>query len=104
MPVMAIPENLRPTWDRLYAEVFRLYAECDVYLQIYRHSERRIALLNEASGDVFGFVQRMILDKVQLTLAKLNDPSETKRHKNLTLNTLVDGLRQVKHPMSHSFI
>lgn len=76
------------------AEVSKLHMYWHIYRQLYAHSDRRIALLNETGSLVFYVLQHLLLDEVTLAVCRLTDPAMTGRRENHSLERLVVGVRE----------
>lgn len=104
MPCMAIPSEIKRAWLRVYGEVISVHADWAVFLQLYGHSPERIKLLNEVAWHFFGVVQMTLLGNIQLTLAKLNDRPRIAGNETLTLNTLMNELKELKPSLDAMFL
>lgn len=68
-----MPPQVKEVFEFLKNEVTWLYARWIVFEQLYRKSDLRLELLNEAGSSFFRMLQLMMYDDMQLALAKLTD-------------------------------
>ena len=92
---MSVPVEISESWEFVHAEVVWLHGRWIVYRQLFGTNSERIDLTNWAAPTFFGFIQRVLVNDVQLTLAKLADPAKTQGRENATLESLVTLLEQV---------
>lgn len=84
-------------WQAIDYEVMWLHGRWSIYRQLYGTNEGRIEILNHSAGTFASMLQDVLLDDVQLGLAKLGDPA-TSRIKggtvvaNLTLENLCQSV------------
>lgn len=84
---LEIPE-LDEIWLPLDNEITWLHAKWLIYKQLYGTDEKRIAILDKAASNFFHIIQHTLLNDIQLSIAKLNDPDKTKGNSNLSIHTL----------------
>lgn len=88
---LGVPE-IDDVWRAIDYEVSWLHGRWAIYRQIYGTSEARIDILNRSAGTFAHMLQDVLLDDVQLGLAKLGDPAITHIKgvvlENLTLSNL----------------
>jgi len=58
------------------------------YRQLYARSPKRIELLNQTAGHLFGLIQEILLEDVVLHLARLSERGQTAGRENLSLRRL----------------
>jgi len=79
-------------WRAIDYEVTWLHGRWAIYRQLYGTSEARVNVLNRSAGTFAHVLQDVLLDDVQLGLAKLGDPATTRIQgatvENLTLRNL----------------
>ncbi len=86
---MPIPSEISEIWEFLNSEITWLHGRWNVYRQIYGTNPERIELINWAAPTFFFFIERVLINDVQLTLIKLADPARTCGRDNATLEALV---------------
>lgn len=86
------PSDVSELWSELDYEVTWLHGRWQIYKQLFGTSEERVEILNRSAGTFALVLQDLLLDDVQLGLAKLGDAAETGRFKNLTVTALVQVL------------
>jgi len=88
---LGVPE-IDDVWRSIDYEVSWLHGRWAIYRQLYGTSEARIDMLNRSAGTFAHMLQDVLLDDVQLGLAKLGDPATTRVKgaavENLTLSNL----------------
>ena len=84
----AFGPELGPLYYALENEVVWLHAKWLEYRKLFAKSQKRIDLLNEASGFFFRVVQDVLWDDVLLHIARLTDPAKQGRFENLTVARL----------------
>lgn len=88
---LGVPE-LDDLWRAIDYEVSWLHGRWAIYRQLYGTSEARVEILNRSAGTFAHMLQDVLLDDVQLGLAKLGDPAITRikgvAFENLTLSNL----------------
>lgn len=93
---------LGPLFHAVYNEVAWIHAKWNQYCYLYARSEERRQLLKDTAPFFFRVVRDALVDDVILHLARLTDPPEIGRSKNLTLLRLPEAvtdceLRQQVH-------
>ncbi len=95
---MAIPNEIQELWASLRNEVILLHIHWANYRSLYGKSSKRVDILNEAAGAFFANLHWILLDYVQLTLAKLGDRRQTRVRgeikQNLVIKTMI---REIKN-------
>ena len=86
---MPIPSEITEIWKFLNSEITWLHGRWNVYRQIYGTNPERIELINWAAPTFFFFIERVLMNDVQLTLVKLADPARTCGRDNATLEALI---------------
>ncbi len=74
----------------IYNEIAWLSLKWSEYCQLFAMKETRIELLNQSAPSFFFLVQRTLLDSIILGIAKLTDPCNSGKNKNITLNAIPD--------------
>ena len=87
------PLAIADLWSGLKSEVTWLHGRWIIYQQLYGRSSERIDLLNRSASTFFYIVQLSLLHDVQLSLSKLGDPPGSGDRKNMTLDALVEQLK-----------
>ncbi|WP_440223653.1 hypothetical protein ACQQ2N_00230 [Dokdonella sp. MW10] len=94
MPIALGVAAIDEVWQAIDYEVTWLHGRWAIYRQLYGTSEARVDVLNQSAGTFARMLQDVLLDDVQLGLAKLGDPASTPvrggRAENLTLKNLLD--------------
>lgn len=83
---------LGPLYHELSEELTWLNAKWLEFRKLYARSEERIELLNGTADFFFGVIQRVLWDDVLLHIARMTDPQEHGKNKNLTLRALPDAV------------
>lgn len=86
---MGIPADLQELWRGLRYEVILVHINWANYRQLYGTSRKRFDVLMESASTFFENLHWILLDHVQLTLAKLEDREAMGRRKNMVLTALV---------------
>lgn len=68
-----IPLLVEQLYEPLKKEIWLLHSRWVLFEQLYRKSDLRLELLNEANGSFFHMLQWLMYDDLQLGLAKLTD-------------------------------
>ncbi len=88
---LGVPE-IDELWRAIDYEVTWLHGRWTIYRQLYGTSPDRVDVLNKAAGTFAAMLQDVLLEDVQLGLAKLGDPAASRvgreTFENLTLRTL----------------
>ena len=71
-------------------KVVWLHVKWRAYRELFGTSEERVSLLNDHAPVTFRIFQQALYDDVQLSIARLADPSESCGQRNLSLRTLLD--------------
>ena len=93
-----MPEPLKSHFDALDAEIIWLHGRWKIYRQLFGTSPKRIDILNESARGFFLIIQNVLGDNLELTLSNLADRASTAGKKNLTLESLLNDLRQLNYP------
>lgn len=83
---LGVPE-LDDVWRAIDYEVVWLHGRWAIYRQLYGTSEARVDILNRSAGTFSRMLQDVLLDDVQLGLAKLGDPA-TSRIRGATVQNM----------------
>lgn len=91
--MLGVPK-IDDVWRAIDYEVSLLHGRWIIYRQLYGTDEGRIDVLNHAAGTFAHMLQEVLLDSVQLGLAKLGDPATIRVRssavENLTLANLCE--------------
>lgn len=60
------------------------------YKQLFLYNKKRLALLNETGSTFFRVLQRMFWDEMIISVARLMDPHEQGKNKNLSLQIIIN--------------
>ena len=90
--LQAFGPTLGPVYTALHNEVTWLHAKWLEYRKLYAQSDKRIDLLNATAPFFFQVVHDVLWEDVLLHIARLTDPPEQGRHKNLTLCRLPEAV------------
>lgn len=80
---------------QLKVDIILAKHEFNIYKQLFSKNEKTIELLEKVASNFFRDIQEILWDRILLNLAKLTDPAESGRYKNLSLErlkTLVERL------------
>ena len=83
--LQALGPSLGPLYHALFNEVTWLHMKWLEYRKLYAQSQERIDLLDETAGFFFQIIQNVLWKDILLHIARLTDPPEQMRFKNLTL-------------------
>ena len=72
----------------IYNEIAWLSLKWSEYCQLFAVKETRIELLNQSAPSFFFLIQRTLLDSIILGVARLTDPCNSGKKKNITLNAI----------------
>lgn len=89
-----IPTDIDEIFQELKKEITWLHGHWIIYQQLFAHSEKRIALLNECASTFFYFIQELLLGEIKVVLCKLTDPANSGRCDNLSLEQLQKRIEQ----------
>ncbi len=82
----------------IQGDLTNLHLYWTVYRQLYAHSGRRIALLNETGSLVFYVLQQLLADEATLAICRLTDLPATGKKENHSLPRLYSETKQfLKH-------
>ena len=98
MPLnIGIPE-LENIWQAIDYEVTWLHGRWLIYRQIFGTNEQRVEILNKTAGTFAKVLQDILLDDVQMGLAKLGDPAVSYVRKqpieNLTIENFFKSISE----------
>jgi hypothetical protein len=97
---MEIQTELKTLNDDLASAFYEL----EEYSIIFRESEKRIELLNKVAPSFFSKVNSFYWRSFIMTISRFTDPSDQNKNKNLSLNSLLKYLPQLKQEEQNSFI
>jgi hypothetical protein len=83
---------------RLLDEIVSLRDIWTQYKKLFMSSEERVTLLNHSGRWFFYLVQRLMVERMMLSLSRLSDPPEMGKNRNLTVAILLDDQRLDKYP------
>jgi hypothetical protein len=66
-------------FDYLDKQVYQIAARWKIYCQLFDSGQDNINLLNSSGSEVFGLLQRLLLDDTILALCRLTDPADSAR-------------------------
>ena len=89
-----LPEPIADIFQGLWQDVCRLHWQWATCRTLYGSGPERIDLLNSTAPDFFWLVERILLDAVLLSLARITDPVRTGGKENLSLNRLMESVPQ----------
>lgn len=70
-----IPEDVSEIYEKIHAETVWLHHRWACYSELFRHTPRRIELLNASAPTFFFIVQELIERDVVLSFSRLTDPA-----------------------------
>jgi hypothetical protein len=79
-------------WQAIDYEVTWLHARWAIYLQLYGTSPERVDILNRSARTFAYVLQNVLVDDIQLGLAKLGDRAGSGGRTNVTLATLAEKM------------
>jgi hypothetical protein len=80
----------------LTCEVHFLYQKIGDFEGLFGRSHEQINILNEIQGSLFGRYQRVLRNDILLHIARLSDPAQTGKYKNLTMHSLGELSKQTQ--------
>lgn len=85
-------DELGSIYSELWQEVARLFSDWKEFVALFGTSPGRIDLLNSAAAYFFRTVQDSLWERTLLKIARLTDPAQTGKRKNLSLHTLANAI------------
>lgn len=86
--IVHMGEELGSLYSELWQEVSRLFIIWGEYVALYGTKPSRVDLINNAAPLFFKVVQVSLWDNTLLAIARITDPTESCRKKNLTIKHL----------------
>lgn len=100
-----IPEDVNEIYEKIHAETVWLHHRWACYSELFRHTPRRIELLNVSAPAFFFIVQELIERDVVLSFSRLTDPArDNRKNENISLDMLQERLKSLSAPESERFI
>ncbi len=100
-----IPEDVGEIYEKIHAETVWLHHRWACYSELFRHTPRRIELLNASAPTFFFIVQELIERDVVLSFSRLTDPArDNRKNENISLDMLQERLKSLSAPESEQFI
>ena len=100
-----IPEDVSEIYEKIHAETVWLHHRWACYSELFRHTPRRIELLNASAPTFFFIVQELIERDVVLSFSRLTDPArDNRKNENISLDMLQERLKSLSAPESEQFI
>jgi hypothetical protein len=90
----AMGEPLDREYKVLWQEVALVHAMWGQYCALFRANQKRVELLNQASGFFFRIVQDTLHDEILLSIARLTGSAKSCGKRNLTLKRLPSSVDQ----------
>jgi hypothetical protein len=90
-------KTLNEIYEKLKIDVLWLHGRWKIYRQLFGTNEKRIDLLNQASGNVFIILKESLLNDVTLNLCRLTDAYIMKDKKNICLESILNKLNIKAH-------
>ena len=82
---MEVPEEV----DELNNDLIWTKHYVNQYKKLFLQNDKRLSLLNKTARGFFRDIQRMLWDEMIISVARLMDPYEQGKHRNLSLQTLI---------------
>lgn len=79
-------------WAAIDKEVVLLHLHWAIFRQLFGTNKERLDILNRTAGTFFYIINNVLLDSVQLGLARLADNANSKGFKNMSLARLTEEL------------
>lgn len=96
-----IPEDVSEIYEKIHAETVWLHHRWACYSELFRHTPRRIELLNASAPTFFFIVQELIERDVVLSFSRLTDPArDNRKNENISLDMLQERLKSLSAPES----
>ncbi|GCE65787.1 ATLS1-like light-inducible protein [cyanobiont of Ornithocercus magnificus] len=93
------PQEVHKLWLHLDNTTAWVHGYWNMYRELYSSSQEAFDL-HKSAGSFFGIVQHSLLDSIQLSLCKLNDPAGSGNKENMTLCALRQRLNLDKTDIS----
>jgi len=77
-----------------------MHGQWKVHEQLFGKGKKRLDLLAQEASNFFSIVQQALLMDIQLTLSKLGDPGRSGKFENMTLEKLMEEIKDLDpHPV-----
>jgi hypothetical protein len=76
--------------DVMKTQVVQISLRWKTYCQLFMSGSAKVELLNKSASNVFGLVQRLMLDDTIMSVSKLTDPAISGRYQNASVHNLIE--------------
>lgn len=90
MSIDKTPSELQETHDKLFQKVVALHHKWNEWQALFAGTVETVELLDKTAPAFFAMHQRVLIDDIILSMARLLDPAETGAYENLSLYRLQD--------------
>jgi hypothetical protein len=90
--VSVMGDALGRIYSELWQESARLHSDWAEFVSLFGTNPERIDLLNIAAGRFFRTVQDSLWERTLLNIARITDPAQTFRRRNLSIQSLPDEI------------
>lgn len=86
--IAVMGSELGAIYSELWQEVGRLYSDWHEFVSLFGTNPERIDLLNHAAAHFFRTVQDCLWERILLKIARITDPAQTGKKRNLSIHSL----------------
>lgn len=90
--IAVMGNELGSIYSELWQEVGRLYSDWNEFVSLFGTNPGRIDLLNRAAAHFFRTVHDSLWERTLLKIARITDPSQTGKKRNLSLHSLPNAI------------
>lgn len=90
--IAVMGNELGAIYSELWQEVGRLYSDWHEFVSLFGTNPERIDLLNHAAAHFFRTVQDSLWERTLLKIARITDPAQTGKKRNLSLHSLPNAI------------
>ncbi|WP_157275535.1 hypothetical protein [Pelomonas sp. Root1444] len=90
--IAVMGDELGAVYSELWQEAGRLFSDWQEFVSLFGTNPGRIDLLNKAAAHFFRIVQDSLWERTLLKIARITDPAQTGKKKNLSLFSLANAI------------
>lgn len=90
--IAVMGNELGTIYSELWQEVGSLYSDWNEFVSLFGTNPERIDLLNRAAAHFFRTVQDSLWERTLLKIARITDPAQTGKKRNLSLHSLPNAI------------
>ena len=94
---------MKPNTEKVYQKLYQQAIEITMIFELIRvlfYNRENVDLMNQTSPTTFFYIQGALLDSVILKLAKITDPAEFGSNRNLSIDGLIQTLKDEDSPIT----